>query len=101
MLSGLHACAYPSVRNNRKGPYTSGVDDSAVPSKSVPTSGYEIMCARRDVTLLYTWIDPRSEEFAIDISKGRSPTGHVTSTLPPVAPRTVVRRCAPLTARQM
>ena len=50
------------------------------------------MCMCRDVTLLYSWIDPRSEEFAIDITKGKIPTGHVTSTLPPVAPRTVVRR---------
>ena len=46
----------------------------------------------RDVAVMYSWIDPKSAEFAIDMSKGRHPTGHVTSTLPAVAPRTVVKR---------
>ncbi len=50
------------------------------------------MGACRDVAVMYSWIDPKSAEFAIDMSKGRHPTGHVTSTLPAVAPRTVVKR---------
>ncbi len=50
------------------------------------------MC--REVTVLYSWIDARSDEVAIDISKSKSksPIGHVMSSQPPIAPRTGVRR---------
>lgn len=42
--------------------------------------------------MLYSWIDARSDEVAIDISKSKSPIGHVISNQPPIAPRTGVRR---------
>ena len=48
--------------------------------------------ACRESAQLYSWIDPRSDEFHIDISTSRNPVAHVASSQPPPAPRTMARR---------